>query len=107
MCRITTTIDLDDSAIKRAIEQVWAKEISPPDYKEVERPAHAEIRKQVSKYIGEMDLTDMIARVAREKLFPIVDKAVTDAITAAARKKTSEMMKSGTLFDVGVKNDTQ
>lgn len=103
MNRLEITIELDESIIKRTVEQIWSKEMGVSGYRDEERPAHLAIKRQVERYIGEMDLTEMISGIARAKLSPIVDKVVSDAITSAAKRKAAEMVKNGTLFDGATK----
>lgn len=97
---IELNMKVDTSLIEDAIHKTWAQELAQPRFSSShsEHTGWAEVQKQVRDYISRMDITDLIIRIANEKLHSTIDEAVSSILRERAKKLAKDMLKDGTLL---------
>lgn len=97
---IEITLHLDETKVKAAVEAAWAREFAPADgYHDSKAGAGwAEVVAQVRAHIQAMDLSAVIARVARDRIDHVVDEVMTGLLRSKAKEKAKEMMRDGSLL---------
>lgn len=98
---IELTVKLDTDAVETAIREAWQREFRSPDPYSREAKGGAgwqEVMRQVQVHIRTLDVSDMIAALAKARLESIVDEAVTSALREMVKKKAKEMARNGTLL---------
>lgn len=94
------TVTLPPEPVENLVRQIWTKNFSLPDrnYNRDFEYGYIEVERQVKQYINQLDLTDIIAIAARNKLQEAVETSVDYVLKQYAKKRATEMLKNGTLM---------
>jgi len=99
---IEITVKLDDDSVKSAVATAWQREFRAPEtgynHNDSGGTGWQEVMRQVKEHIESLDLSEIIATIARGHIANAVDEAVTVALREKAKQRTKEMMRDGTLF---------
>ena len=97
---IEITIRLDTEMVEASVKNAWQKAFLLPDRFGNNNDAYgtAEVKRQVAEYIATIDVSAIIARVAKAKIDDVVNEVVTVALREKAKQRAKEMMREGTLL---------
>lgn len=96
------TLKLDTELVETAVKKEWQKAFLTQDrYSSNDSVGVgvAEVRRQVNEYISTIDVSALIARVAKARLDDVINDVVTNALKEKAKQRAKEMMSDGSLLD--------
>ncbi len=97
---IDITVTLKTSAVRLAVARAWEEIMEPPQgYSNKVPEGYAAIKEQVARHCLRIDATEMIQKLAKEKLQTIVAEVVDKVLRDAIVKQAKLLRDSGRLFE--------